>query len=148
MKRRIKLTIEANVRGTTWSLLTFQSEDKNGEIIYPLGKDAEGFIMVTPANHLSVHIMAADREKHRKDIRNVAFNTAGEKEMAEFGYHAYSGSVTIDEEGQTLTTHVKVSLLPDYIDTQQTRSVKIDGDKLYLSNVKHPERKLVWKKIG
>ena len=68
--------------------------------------------------------------------------------MAKLGYHAYSGPFDLDEKKKHLTTHVKISLLKAYVGSEQTRSVKIDGDTLYLSNVKHPERKLIWEKIN
>ena len=67
--------------------------------------------------------------------------------MAELGYHAYTGPFTLDEDAVTLTTNVEVSLITSYIGVDQTRTVKLEGDTMQLSNVKHPERKLVWKKV-
>lgn len=138
-------SLEDQLRGTTWKMESFQSEDKNGDTLYPLGEDALGYINVTPDNRLSVHIMAKDREA--KIDKNKLFNTEAEREMAELGYDAYTGPFTLDEENKTLTTNVELSLLPSYVGTKQTRSVRLEGDTLYLSNVKHPERKLVWKKV-
>lgn len=136
-------SLTEQLRGTTWKLESYQSEDKNGNILYPLGEDALGFINVTPDNRLSVHIMAKDRNaKIDKE-----FNTEAEREMAELGYHAYTGPFTLDEKNKTLTTNVELSLLPSYVGSEQTRSVRLEGNTLYLSNVKHPERKLVWKKV-
>lgn len=40
-----------------------------------------------------------------------------------------------------------MSLLEAYVGTDQVRAAKIDDDKLYLSNVEQPERKLVWERI-
>lgn len=138
------MTIREQLLGTSWRLKTFQSEDKNGELLYPLGEDAEGIIIFTSEQETSVQIMA----KKRKDEASLdLYNTEGEKEMARFGYHAYSGPFDLDEEKGHLTTHVKMSLLEVYVGTDQVRAAKIDGDKLYLSNVEHPERKLVWERI-
>lgn len=139
------MSLEEQLKGTTWKLESYQSEDKNGEILYPLGEDAEGYIYVTTDSRLSVHIMAKDRDAEID--KGKLFNTEAEREMAERGYHAYTGPVTLDKETQTLTTEVELSLLPSYVGTKQTRSVKLEGDTLCLSNVQHPERQLIWKKV-
>ena len=36
----------------TWSLVSYQDEDENGQIFYPLGKDATGFIMYLSLIHI------------------------------------------------------------------------------------------------
>lgn len=142
------MSIEAQIIGTSWRLVSFQSEDKFGEIIYPLGKEAQGVIMFTLDHRMAVQIMAADRDVSVEQSLLDTFNTESEKEMAKLGYHAYSGPIDIDEEAGTLTTHVELSLVASYVGSDQTRSAKIENDRLYLSNVKHPERKLVWERIN
>lgn len=141
------MTIAEQILGTSWRLVSFQSEDKNGELVYPLGKEATGVIMFTDNQRMAVQIMATDREKALDQSWFDRLNTESEKEMAQLGYHAYSGRFDLNEEEATLTTQVDLSLVASYVGSDQTRSAKIDGDKLYLSNVKHPERKLVWQKI-
>ena len=130
------------IEGTTWVLESFQSQGRNGEIVYPLGKEAKGLITFTSQNRISVHIMAVEEQSGSKGN----FLTDAEEKMAEVGYHAYAGKYQIDETAETLTTHVAVSLLSSYVGTNQIRSVKLTDGKLYLSNVQHPERKLVWKR--
>jgi len=142
------MTIQEQILGTSWRLLSFQSEDKDGEVLFPLGEDAQGVIMFTLDQRMAVQIMVADREESIERSTSARFNTEAEKEMAELGYHAYSGPIDINEAEGTLTTHVELSLIESYVGSDQTRSARIDGDKLYLSNVKHPERKLVWEKIN
>lgn len=141
------MSIIDQLRGTSWELVTYQSESKDGEVLYPLGEDAKGTIIFTETEHTAVQIMAADREYKPSEEDLADYNTETEKEMARLGYHAYTGPFTIDEEKSVLTTHVKYSLISEYVDTMQARSASIAGETLKLSNVKHPERKLVWKKI-
>jgi len=141
------LTIQEKLIGTSWELEIYQSEDKFGDIIYPLGENATGNIIFTSENRLAVQIMAENHEENLLEKNLDTFNTEVEKEMAKLGYHAYSGLFDIDEEKAHLTTHVDVSLIPSYVGTDQIRKATIEGDTLYLSNVKHPERKLVWKKL-
>ena len=124
-----------------------QSENKDGEVIYPLGEDAHGVIMFTPDNRLSVHIMAVDRTKEINEEKISKYNTEAEKQMARLGYHAYSGPISINEDEKVLTTHVELSVLPTYVGSKQKRTVTLQGNQLYLSNISHPERKLVWNKL-
>lgn len=142
------MTIAEQILGTSWRLVSFQSEDKNGELVYPLGKEATGVIMFTDNQRMAVQIMATDREKALDQSWFDRLNTESEQVMAQFGYHAYSGRFDLNEEEATLTTQVDLSLVASYVGSDQTRSAKIEGDRLYLSNVKHPERKLVWEKIN
>jgi len=139
--------IEEKLRGSIWSLVTYQSEDKEGNIIYPLGADASGYIVFTDQNILSVQLMAADREHEAPKTFINEMNTAVEQEMAKLGYHAYSGPFSVDEDEGILTTHVELSLIADYIGSEQSRKASIEGDELHLSNVDHPERKLIWEKV-
>lgn len=135
--------IQEIIADTTWELVSFQSEDKNGEIIYPLGKNAKGFILFTSGNRISVHIMAVDRNKDT----TLQFLTEAEEKMSDLGYHAYTGSFVIDEEKEILETSVEVSLISSYVGSKQPRKVKTENGNLYLTNVKHPERQLVWKPV-
>lgn len=138
---------EEKLKGTIWSLVTYQSEDKKGNINYPLGENAEGYIVFTDKNILSVQLMAADRTKEVPTNVVETMNTPVEQQMAKLGYHAYSGPFSIDEDEAILTTNVELSLISDYIGSQQRRKTSIEENKLHLSNVDHPERKLVWKRV-
>lgn len=141
------MSIEKQLLGTSWALVRYQSEDKDGNVMYPLGEDAKGVIIFTVDRQLSVHITAADRESEPSEDELAIYNTEAEKQMARIGYHGYTGPFDFDEEESILTTHVKISVLAQYIGSDQNRKAEIDGDKLYLSNVQHPERQLVWKKL-
>jgi hypothetical protein len=50
------------------------------------------------------------------------------------GYIAYSGPFHTDEEKQTLTHSMFVSLFPNWLGQTQPRVVKIEGDMLSLSS--------------
>lgn len=116
-------------------------------MLYPLGEDALGTIIFTEAGHTAVQIMAKDRSQPLSDEKLEKYNTEVEKEMGRLGYHAYTGPFTIDEEEKILTTHVQISLIPDYVGSKQARKATLEGDMLKLSNVQYPERRLVWKRI-
>lgn len=135
------------LKDTTWTLKTYQSQDKEGNINYPLGKDAKGVISFTSTGIFAVQLMATSRPQKLSAEQLERMNSQVEKQMAEYGYHAYTGPFTVDEKQGILTTEVKLSLITDYIGSRQNRTVKIDGDELHLSNIDHPERKLIWEKV-
>lgn len=141
------MTMLEKILGTSWALEAFQSADKAGNINFPLGEEAKGVIIFTNEKRMAVQIVAANREEEVAEEIVDSMNTETEKEMAKLGYHAYSGPFDFDEDKAHLTTHVDMSVIAAYVGSNQTRSAEIEGDMLYLSNVKHPERKLVWKKI-
>lgn len=141
------MSISEQLKGTSWALVEYKSESKDGDVLYPLGEDALGTIIFTEEGHTAVQIMANDRTQVLNQEALAKYNTKVEKEMGQLGYHAYTGPFTIDEEESILTTHVELSLIPDYVGSKQARKASLDGDTLKLSNVQHSERKLVWKRI-
>ena len=50
-------------------------------------------------------------------------------------YLAYTGPFHVDEDNQTLTHTMFISLFPDWTRQTQPRAVKIDGDTLHLGSV-------------
>lgn len=134
------------LKGTTWSLRSFESLDKNEEIYFPLGDDAKGYIVFDHTGLFSVQIMANRRDEPLSVDTLSSYRTQVEKQMGINGYHAYSGHFSLDEDKAIMTTSVELSLIQDYVGSKQKRSVRIDGDLLYLSNINHPERKLVWER--
>lgn len=142
------MSMTDQLKGTSWRLVEYQSESKDGDVLYPLGEDALGTIIFTEAGHTSVQIMAKDRSQPPSEDKLKKYNTKVEKEMRRLGYHAYTGPFTIDEEENILTTHVQMSLIPDYVGSKQARKATLKGNILKLSNIQHPERRLVWKRIN
>lgn len=142
------MSMTDQLKGTSWRLVEYQSESKDGDVLYPLGEDALGTIIFTEAGHTAVQIMTKDRSQPLSEEKLEKYNTEVEKEMGRLGYHAYTGPFTIDEEENILTTHVQISLIPDYVGSKQARKATLEGDMLKLSNVQHPERRLVWKRIN
>lgn len=136
------MSIKEKLIGTTWSLVSFESLNKDGQPYYPLGENAEGYIVFDQTGLFSVQIMAIDNLAHNNGIAN----SGTENQMISYGYHAYSGFYQIDENKATMTTSVQLSLIKEYRGSQQKRSVKIEDDYLYLSNIAHPERRLVWQR--
>jgi Lipocalin-like domain len=99
---------------------------------YPMGQRAAGHHHVH-ARRLYVGAAHAPRSSPVRVWRLVRGNDEEIKEEA-LGYIAYSGPFHTDEEKQTLTHSMFVSLFPNWLGQTQPRVVKIEGDMLHLSS--------------
>ncbi|MDT0705636.1 lipocalin-like domain-containing protein [Staphylococcus haemolyticus] len=129
----------------TWKLVRYQDEDKDGNIFFPLGKDATGFIMYNPDGYMSAQLM----QQGRKVYESGDLHTGTKDEMAEaaHGYVAYSGRFELDEENSTVYHTMEVSMNPTWLGDTQPRLFELEGDTLSIVNGNVPNQKLVWQRV-
>jgi len=133
----------------TWCLLSCESEDDSGQISYPFGHDPAGFITYGADGRMAVQFGRADRP----GIVTGDWFNAPDAEVAAAArpYFAYCGTYSYAD--QTVTHHVELSLLPDWIGIEVVRSVAIDGDRVTLTTPPHPiegrplRSRLVWQRV-
>jgi hypothetical protein len=112
-----------------WRLMSYESRARDGEVEYPLGLGATGYIMYTADGHMSVAMMSADRTNYASsDLRE---GTVEEKLAAAETYVSYCGSFEL--QGDVVVHHVEVAFLPNRVGTSQERTFKVSGDTLRLS---------------
>jgi hypothetical protein len=138
------MTLRSQVLGV-WSLVSYQSQDEEGNIIYPLGKDATGFIMYHPEGYMSAQLMSQGRPPYVSG--DLHKGTKDEMAEAALGYLAYAGEFEVNEETNTLTHHMEVSMNPTWLGQQQPRVGSIEGDMLSIYNGLNPNQKLDWKRV-
>ena len=115
----------------TWRLVSYQARQANGTVSYPMGKDLRGFIMYTQDGHMAAQLMKPDRAPvTSNDVNKIA---PEEMAAAAAGFFAYSGTFDVDDAARTVTHHVKISLIPNWVGGDQKRQVKFDGKQLELS---------------
>ena len=97
-----------------------------------MGEEPQGIIMYTPDGYMSAQLMHPGSPK----FASGDWFRGSDKEIKEeaLGYFAYSGPFHTDEEKQTLTHSIFVSLFPNWHGQTQPRVVKIEGDMLHLSS--------------
>lgn len=129
----------------TWKLVRYQDEDKDGNIFFPLGKDATGFIMYNPDGYMSAQLM----QQGRKAYESGDLHTGTKDEMAEaaHGYVAYAGRFELDEENSTVYHTMEVSMNPTWLGDTQPRVFELEGDTLSIVNGNVPNQKLVWQRV-
>ena len=114
-----------------WRLVSSEFRTSGGEVIYPLGEDAQGQAIFTETGFMSGQLMRQGRPQFASG--NQASGTAQEMEAALQGYVAYYGTCEVDVEKQTLTTHVDGSMYPNWVGGFQTRFYQLDDKHLTLT---------------
>ena len=82
----------------TWSLIPnmFKYSYSDGEVLYPFGPDAQGLLIYTSDNRMSVQIMRPERPLFASGV--IRKGTSKELKEAFRGYIAYFGTYHLDQE--------------------------------------------------
>jgi hypothetical protein len=114
----------------TWRLVSWENRSVvDGEVSYPLGKDAVGYIMYSQNGYMSVAIMRSDRAKFAAgDLLRASVE---ERAQAAGTYVSYCGRYEF--RGDTVVHRVELSLFPNWIGVEQERLVEVTGERLMLS---------------
>ena len=106
----------------TWRLLSWENRSvEDGQVSYPLGKDATGYIMYNQDGYMFVAIMAPHRLRFATD--DLLSATKEEEAQAEETYVSYCGRY--DFLGDRVVHHVELSLFPNWIGGDQERLVDL-----------------------
>ena len=113
----------------TWRLISWETRSVEGQISYPLGRDAVGYIMYNQDGYMSVAISRPNRSKFTGD--DLLSGSTKERAQAAQTYVSYCGRY--EYHGDTVTHEVALSLFPNWVGVDQQRLVELRGDRLTLS---------------
>jgi len=99
----------------TYKLLSFEAEKENGEIVYPFGEDAVGYIHYSASGHFSVQYMP--RQQDGETLKGVS----------------YFGSYEYNREKDYIVHHVEGSLFPNEEGLDKIRNARVRGKGLQLT---------------
>jgi hypothetical protein len=104
-----------------WRLVSFEREFQGtAEREYPMGKAPTGYILFLPQGRMAVVITGEGRKAPSTDQDRVGlFNSLV----------AYTGGYRVD--GDKWITQVEVSANPAWVGTEQTRTFRVTGDRLF-----------------
>ena len=113
----------------TWHLVAWEAIDESGEKFFPFGKQAKGYICYAADGYVSVAIMA----ESRAPVTSELFYTASVEERAAAAttYLSYAGPYEIFDD--KVVHHIEVSLITNWVGTQQERFYELRGGRLSLS---------------
>jgi hypothetical protein len=133
-----------------WRLVSWENRAINGQVSYPMGVDAIGYLICSVDGSFSVTISQRNRVRFAGD--DLLGGTVHEKATAAESFVAYAGSYTFD--GHQVIHHVELSLFPNWVGTGQQRFVELSEDTLILiANPmllagKQQVPRLVWKQLS
>ena len=114
----------------TWRLLSWENRAVvDGEVSYPLGKDAVGYIMYGADGYMSVAIMRPDRARFAAG--DLLGGDAEERAQAALTYVSYCG--TYEFRGETVVHRVELSLFPNWVGVEQERLIEVSVNSLTLT---------------
>ena len=132
-----------------WRLLSWENRAADGQITYPMGADALGYLLYTADGRFSVTISRRGRAGFAAG--DLLSGTTQEKARALEGFVAYAGRYSF--YGDRIIHHVELSLFPNWVGSNQERSVLLAGDRLTLSASplllagKQQIPRLIWERV-
>ncbi|HEY8784504.1 MAG TPA: lipocalin-like domain-containing protein [Mucilaginibacter sp.] len=137
-----------------WKLVSYAENPVDGTAaFYPMSEKPMGIIMYTPDGFMSAQLMHPERKNFAS---GDWFNgTDAEYKQEASTYIAYTGPFHVDEEKQTLSHSMFISLFPNWTGQTQPRVVKIEGELLHLgtaspivSGGKTVNAVLTWRRVA
>lgn len=113
----------------TWRLVSWENRDALGQVNYPYGKDAVGYLIYAADGYMSATLTKDNRPHFATG--DVSGGTMEEQAMAAQTYAAYCGRYEI--QADKVIHHVEASLFPNWVGTDQARFFEFTGGKLVLS---------------
>ena len=117
----------------TWRLVSaeYKAVDSSvsTRVIYPYDREPEGYLVYSEDGYMSVAVMSKDRGAFASGDR--LGGTTEEKVRAADAYLSYCGSYEL--RGNRVVHHIKVSLFPNWVGTDQERLFELADDTLMLS---------------
>ena len=134
----------------TWRLLSWENRSvEDGQVSYPLGEDASGYIMYNQDGYMFVAIMSAYRLKFAGG--DLLGGTPEEEAQAEETYVSYCGRYDLREDA--VIHHIELSLFPNWVGADQERLLELRGNRLTLSTRpilikgKQQTAHLIWERV-
>ncbi len=114
----------------TWKLISASSSTSDGERNdAAFGVGPTGFVTYNPDGRMSVLISHGGRKLLAASAANPPSAEAIAGSFSTF--IAYAGRYTLRTDD--IIHHVEISLIQDWVGTDQTRRIKIEGDRLLLA---------------
>ena len=132
----------------TWRLQLWETQTADGDVSYPLGPDAVGYLSYTPDGYVFVSMMRANRARYATS--DLLGGTPAEKAEASANYVTYCGRYELREE--RVIHHIELSLFPNWIGLDQERFAELDGDRLTITTAPiaiggTTTNRLVWERV-
>lgn len=131
----------------TWRLVTYDRKLPNGDVYYPLGKDAKGRLTYDAHGRMTAQLM----QPNRPAFSRPQSRDGSEEQIVKAyrGYLAYYGTYSVHEKEGYILHKVEASLNPNWVGGDQKRFFRFEGDRLVLEADAQAlgRSRLVWEKL-
>ena len=131
----------------TWRLVTYDRQLPNGDVFYPLGKDAKGRLTYDSQGRMTAQLM----QPGRPQFSRPQSRDGSEEQIVKAyrGYLAYYGTYTVQEKDGYILHKVEASLYPNWVGVDQKRFFRFEGERLVLEADAQAlgRSRLVWEKL-
>ena len=114
----------------TWRLLSMESRTADGQVTYPYGHEATGFLTYADRSRMSIDIASSGRAPF--DGGDLRGGTEAERAAAAATFLSYCGTFSV-VPGRVIH-HIEVCLFPNWVGVDQERSYKVEANRLSLSS--------------
>lgn len=132
----------------TWTLERMRTTYDSGRKIYPLGEDAQGWLLYTSDGYMAAFLSRAGRPAFESGEMLSADDA--EKVRAWDSFFSYCGRYEV--RGDDVVHHVEASLYPNWVGDAQVRTMHLEGDRLTLTTPPQKTRRgvqtseVVWRR--
>lgn len=132
----------------TWKLERWRTTYDSGREIFPMGEDAQGWLLYTPDGHMAAFLSRAGRPAFESGEMLSAEDA--EKVRAWDSFFSYCGRYEV--RGDEVVHHIDASLYPNWIGDAQARTMRLEGDRLTLTTPPQKTRRglqtseVVWRR--
>jgi Lipocalin-like domain len=143
--------MESNPLIGTWRLISWENRSvEDGQISYPLGEDATGYIMYNQDGYMFVAIMSPYRLKFAGG--DLLSGTPEEEAQAEETFLSYCGRYELRED--RVIHQIELSSFPNWVGVDQERLMELRENRLTLSTYpilmqgKQQRAQLIWERVS
>lgn len=132
----------------TWKLERMRTTYDSGREIYPMGEDAQGWLLYTSDGYMAAFLSRANRPAF--ETGEMLSADDAEKVRAWDSFFSYCGRYEV--RGDEVVHHVEASIYPNWIGDAQARTMRLEGDRLILTTPPQKTRRgvqtseVVWRR--
>ncbi len=112
-----------------WTLERWRTMYDTGREIFPMGEDAQGWLLYTPDGYMAAFLSRADRPAF--ETGEMLSAQDAEKVRAWDSFFSYTGRYEI--RGTEVIHHIEGSLYPNWVGDAQVRTMRFDAGHLVLT---------------
>ena len=132
----------------TWKLISIESRGADGSVPggpNPVGgEDPTGMVMYDAEGHVSLQIMPGGRPSSLNTLQPL---TPDQARTALFGYVAYYGTYTLDQQARVMHIHFDGAINPSMVGTDGDRYYEFNGNRMTFRAGTTSTTRLTWERV-